>query len=221
VQAHRGPAGRGVSLGRREGSGIAVHPSTCLIVWLLLLVFIQGLEGVPLMVALLALPVLGRPALRHFGQLTWRARWLLLSLFVILAWGAAGDPVWDGPMAATREGLIDASTHVGRLLLVLMAVAVLRQRMSQADLLTGLHQLLEPLRRCRLDADRGLVRLLLVLRYLETMPRPRDWRRLLDLPASDGGEWIELADRHMRTRDYLAIALLVVGIVALFCFRQD
>lgn len=197
-----------------------MHPSTCLIVWLLLLVLLQGLEGVPLMAAILALPVLGRPAWRHFGQLTWRARWLLLSLFVILAWGAAGDPVWDGALAPTREGLVDASTHVGRLLLVLMAVAVLRQRMSQADLLTGLHRLLEPLRCCRLDADRGLVRLLLVLRHLETMPRPRDWRRLLDLPASDAGEWIKLADRRMRTRDYVAIALVVAGAVTLFCFRQ-
>lgn len=221
MQVHRGPAGRGVSLRRREGFGIAVHPSTCLIVWMLLLVFIQGLDGVPLIATILALPVFGRLALRHFGQLTWRARWLFLSLFVILAWGATGDPLWDGALAPTREGLADASTHIGRLLLVLMAVAVLRLRMSQADLLTGLHRLLEPLRRCRLDADRGLVRLLLVLRYLETMPRPRDWRRLLDLPASDECELIELADRRMRVRDYATISVLVAGIVALYYFRQD
>jgi hypothetical protein len=75
-------------------------------------------------------------------------------------------------------------THGGRLLLVLMAVAVLRERMPLADLLTAMHRLLEPLRRCGVDTDRGLVRLLLVLNYIETMPRPRDWRLLLDAPAA-------------------------------------
>jgi len=154
-----------------------VHPSTCLVVWLLVLVAIQGLDGYLLMAALLILPLFGGRALRHCGQLIRGARWLLLSVFVILAWGSAGDPVWTGMMAPSHEGLVDASTHVGRLLLVLMAVAILRVRMSLPELLTGTRRLLEPLRRLGVDPDRGLVRLLLVLRHLETLPRPRDWRR--------------------------------------------
>jgi hypothetical protein len=128
----------------------------------------------------------------------------LLSVFVILAWGGVGDPAWSGMMAPSREGLLDASTHVGRLLLVLMAVAVLRERMPMAELLIATHRLLDPLRRCGLDTDRGLVRLLLVLHYLETMPRPRDWRQLLEPPASSGQrEIFELTDRQLSSRDYL------------------
>jgi hypothetical protein len=65
-----------------------------------------------------------------------------------------------------------------------------------ADLLTATHRLLDPLRRCGLDTDRGLVRLLLVLHYLETMPRPRDWRQLLEPPASSQREVFELTDRR-------------------------
>jgi hypothetical protein len=47
-----------------------------------------------LLAALLILPFFGRPALRRCGQLIRGARWLLLSVFVILAWGGAGDPAW-------------------------------------------------------------------------------------------------------------------------------
>ncbi|KFB66745.1 MAG: hypothetical protein CAPSK01_003683 [Candidatus Accumulibacter vicinus] len=203
-----------------ERSEAVVHPSTCLVVWLLVLVAIQGLDGYLLMAALLILPLFGGRALRHCGQLIRGARWLLLSVFVILAWGSAGDPAWTGAMAPSHEGLVDASTHVGRLLLVLMAVAVLRARMPVADLLTATHRLLEPLRRCGLDADRGLVRLLLVLHYLETMPRPRDWRQLLELPASGHCEAFELADRRLSSRDYWIMIVAVAGILPLVCYWQ-
>ena len=197
-----------------------MHPSARLLVWFLVLVAIQGLEGRLLLAALLVLPLFGRPALRRCGQLIRGARWLLLSVFVILAWGGAGDPAWSGVMAPSREGLVDASTHVGRLLLMLMAVAVLRERMPLADLLTAIHRLLEPLRHCGLDTERGLVRLLLVLRYLETMPRPGDWRQLLDVSASANSEVFELTDRRLSRRDYLIIMIAVASILPVFYFRQ-
>ena len=197
-----------------------MHPSTRLVVWFLMLVLIQNLEGSLLAAALLVLPLCGGPALRRCWQLTWGARWLFLSLFVILAWGGAGEAAWNGPMAPSREGLFDASPHVGRLLLVLMAVAVLRERMSTADLLTGIYRLLEPMRRCGLDSDRGLVRLLLVLNYIETMPKPRDWRMLLDVPASSNSEVFQLVDQPLAVRDYLIIALALVGAVPLLYLVQ-
>ncbi len=197
-----------------------MHPSTRLVVWFLMLVLIQSLEGGLLAAALLLLPFCGGPALRCCWQLTWGARWLFLSLFVILAWAGAGDPAWDGPMAPSLEGLSDALAHIGRLLLVLMAVAVLRARMPLPDLLSGAHCLLEPLRRCGFDVDRGLVRLLLVLRYMETLPRARDWRLLLEVPEQAAGEVFELADRPLCRRDALTITVAVVSIVALFYLRQ-
>ncbi len=197
-----------------------MHPSTRLVVWFLMLVLIQNLEGSQLAAALLVLPLCGGPAMRRCWQLAWGARWLFLSLFVILAWGGAGDPAWNGAMAPSLEGLSDALTHIGRLLLVLMSVTVLRARMPMADLLSGAHRLLGPLRRCGLDADRGLVRLLLVLRYIETMPRARDWRLLLQLPEQSAGEVFELADRPLCRRDYLTITVAVVSILALPYLRQ-
>jgi hypothetical protein len=185
-----------------------------------MLLLSQGMDDRLLMAAILLLPLFGRSVLSRFWQLAWGARWLFLSLFVILAWGGIGEAAWNGPMAPSREGLLDASAHVGRLLMALMAVAVLREWMSTTDLLTGIHRLLEPMRRCGLDSDRGLVRLLLVLNYIETMPKPRDWRMLLDVPASSNSEVFELVDQPLAVRDYLIIALALVGAVPLLYLVQ-
>ena len=196
-----------------------MHPTTHLVVWLLLLVASQCLQGDQLMAALFVLPFFGRAALQRGARLVWRTRWLFLSLFVILAWGAAGEPLWSGVLAPTREGLLDASTHSGRLLLALLAVAVLLERMPVPDLLSATHHLLQPLHRCGVNPERGVVRLLLVLRYLETMPRPSDWRSLLNASASLGDEVIELAERRFSWSDAL-LMLLVAGVVTTFCLRQ-
>ncbi len=90
-----------------------MHPSTRLVVWLLVLVAIQALAGTLLVAALLLLSLSGTAALRRCLQLAWRARWLFVSLSVILAWGGVGDPAWSGPLAPSREGLIEALTQAG------------------------------------------------------------------------------------------------------------
>ena len=196
-----------------------MHPTTHLVVWLLLLVASQCLQGAELMAALSVLPFFGRAALQRGARLVWRTRWLFLSLFIILAWGAAGEPLWSGVPAPTHEGLVDALTHSGRLLFALLAVAVLLEKMPVPELLSATHRLLQPLRRCGVDPERGVVRLLLVLRYLETMPAQRDWRVLLNAPASRGDEVLELSDRRFSWADAL-LMLLVAGVVAAFCLRQ-
>lgn len=72
-----------------RGTEAAVHPSTRLVVWLLVLVTIQALAGTLLVAALLLLSLSGTAALRRCLQLAWRARWLFVSLSVILAWGGS------------------------------------------------------------------------------------------------------------------------------------
>lgn len=196
-----------------------MHPATQLVVWLLLLLASQSLAGRQLLAALLILPFFGVAALRRGALLAWRTRWLFLSLFVILAWGGAGEPVWSGALAPSREGLRDALTHAGRLLLALMAVAALLEWMPVPDLLTATHRLLQPLRCCGLAPERGVVRLLLVMRYIEALPRPRDWRILLEAPVTRTDEVLELADRRFSWVDLL-IMLVAAGGVAAFFFRQ-
>ncbi|QKS28638.1 CbiQ family ECF transporter T component [Accumulibacter sp.] len=192
-----------------------MHPSTLIAAWLFVVVAVQLLAAEMLLAALLLLPLCGTVALRRWLQLVWRARWLLGSLLLILAWGTAGDAVWDFPLAPSTQGLRDAGTHAGRLVLLLMAVVVLRQHLPLPELLSGFYRLLAPLRRCRVDVDRALVRLLLVLDMLDRLPRPADWRALLAAPASGQTQVLELSDRSLSRRDHLLMALLLISLPAL------
>jgi energy-coupling factor transporter transmembrane protein EcfT len=192
-----------------------VHPTTRLILWLLLMLAIQWLEGGMLAVVFLPLLLLGRPVLQRGGRLVRRARWLLVSLFVIFAWGVAGEPLWQGIAAPTWEGLWEALTQLGRLLLMLMTVAAFLESMPLPCLLTATHRMLHPLQRCGIDPDRGMIRLMLVMRYVETLPRPRDWRTLLDAPAASVSEVLEIDEYPLRWLDGLVLFSVAAVLMAL------
>ena len=190
----------------------SVHPMSRLLVWLALLVGVQALSGVGLAAAFALLPLAGRRGLRRGALLAWRARWLLVSLLVILSWGVAGEPLWQGALTPTIEGLREALTHFGRLLLVLFIVAAFLEAMPLPDLLSATHVLLRPLRHLGVDPERGVVRLMLVLRYVETLPRPRDWRALLEAPVSVGCERLEIDCQALRWTDGVIGVLLVAAV---------
>ena len=196
----------------------AVHPATRLIAWLALLIAVQCLSGAVLLAACLFAPLAGARVMRRGGRLIWRTRWLLISLLLVFAWGVAGEPLWSGSLAPTREGVDEALKHLGRLVLVLVSVAAFLEFMPLAELLAATHALLAPLRRLGVDSDRGVVRLMLVLRYVETLPRPRDWKSLLDIPETAACETIEIEHQALRWLDGCVMAGLLGGLV-LFCFR--
>ena len=191
---------------------LSFHPTTRLLVWLALLIGVQALSGAALASAFVLLPLGGARVLRRGARLIWRARWLLASLLLILSWGVAGEPLWPGALAPTVEGLREALTHFGRLLLVLFAVAAFLEAMPLPDLLAATHTLLGPLRHLGLDPDRGVVRLMLVLRYVETLPRPRDWRALLKVPVTAVSERVEVDHPALRWTDYLVCVALVAAV---------
>jgi hypothetical protein len=61
---------------------------------------------------------------------------------------------------------------------------------------------------------------MLVLRYVETLPRPRDWKSLLEIPETESYEsceMIEIDHPAMRWIDGCVMAGLLAGL-ALFCF---
>ena len=192
-----------------------MNPTTRLLLWLEFLIAVQYMNGPVLAGAFLAVPLLGARVWRRAWRLIVRSRWLLVSLFTMMAWGSAGHPLWDGALAPSREGVADAATHLGRLLLVLIAVATLLEAMSVNQLVAALHALTRPWH--RFGAERGVVRLLLVLRYVESLPRPRDWRVLLDAPTPTAAEAIEISVAPLAARDYAltaACALLLGALVA-------
>ncbi|SDH65843.1 energy-coupling factor transporter transmembrane component T [Propionivibrio dicarboxylicus] len=192
-------------------SRFALHPATRLIAWIALLIAVQLLSGVVLGAALVLACLAGRRIVRRGMKLLWRTRWLLASLFVILAWGTAGDPLWPSDHAPTYEGLAQAWMHIGRLLLVLMAVAAFLETMSLPDLLTATHAALAPLRRVGFDPDRGVVRLMLALRYAEDLPRPRDWTVLLDDSVTVDCGSVDIHSQRLGGWDAVVLAAIVLA----------
>ena len=194
---------------------LIVHPTTRLILWLFLLVAVQNLSGNGLAMAALILPIFGVRILRRAGKLVWRIRWLMISLLVIFAWGVAGDPLWDASYAPTHEGLTEGVVRLGRLLLALVVIAAVIETLPLPDLLSAIHVMLKPLRGLGLDPDRGVVRLMLVLRYVETLPHPREWRSLLDVPESNVQEHLEV---NYHPLDWLDYMVMLLGLLVVLSF---
>ena len=194
-----------------------IHPATRLAFWIALLVAVQLLEGTVLLATLLSIPVFGRRVGRRAWRLVWRARWLLLSLFVVFAWGIPGEAVWDdGLLAPTYEGLAEGWRHLGRMLLVLTTVAAFLEFTPLADLLVATRGLLRPFQRLGMNTDSGVVRLMLALRYVETLPRPRDWKVLLEMPELCTSEVVEIEQPVLGYIDGLLIGALGMMVIALF-----
>jgi energy-coupling factor transport system permease protein len=193
-----------------------LHPAHRLGCWLLVVAAIQCLQGVPLLLVLAATPLLGRTNLARWLRLLRRARWLLLTLLLVVAWGVAGEPLWEFASlpAPTYEGIREASTQLGRLVLVLAAVAVLLETTPIDRLMSGVHVLLRPLRVFGLEVDRAVVRLSLALHYAEQMPAAADWKEMLSPTEPTGPQVVHLALPSPQLRDWLtllAAMLLPIG----------
>jgi len=138
------------------------HPAVRLLLWLMLLVFLQhaslsqiGGVGVLLLCS-------GRAVAGYWWRLIKRTLVLLLTLFLVFAYSLAG-----------MEGVREAGLHVLRLLVLLGALAWLSAPMGHQAMMGGLWFLLRPLRWLGVPLDRSVVRLSLVLEALDKQPTRR------------------------------------------------
>lgn len=175
------------------------------------MVAVQCLSGTGLLLAIAALPLLGRAVLVRWLRLLRRARWLLLTLLLVLAWGVPGEPLWEqaGRIAPTYEGLAEAGTQVGRLVLVLAAVASLLETTPIERLMAGAHVLLRPLAGLGLDINRAVVRLSLALHYAEQMPG-RDWKNVLSPIECAAPQTVCLVSSPPQLKDWIALAATAI-----------
>jgi energy-coupling factor transporter transmembrane protein EcfT len=193
----------------------SLHPAHRLCCWFLVIVAVQCLSGAGLLLAAAFLPLLGRASLVRWLRLLRRARWLLLTLLLVLAWGIAGEPLWEeaGWFSPTYEGLTEAGTQLGRLLLVLAAVANLLETTPIERLMAGAHVLLRPLAGLGIDINRAVVRLSLALFYAEQVPS-RHWKNILSPIECVAPQQVCLVAPPPQLRDWLALAataLLAAG----------
>ncbi|MGE5490981.1 MAG: hypothetical protein ACM31P_06855 [Actinomycetota bacterium] len=156
------------------------HPAARLLSWLIAIVALQYLDWTALALFALALGLTGPEVRRRWWILVRRARFLLLTLWLILAYGTPGDAWHDFPWAPTEGGIYEATIHAVRLMLMLGSLGWLFRSLPKERLMAGLWSLVQPLRRVRVDVDRIVVRLALVFDYLEKAPPKGSWRHLLD-----------------------------------------
>ena len=127
-------------------------------------------------------------AFRSFIQFARRGLWLFLSLWLILAYGKAGEPVADLAWAPTLEGISEANLQAVRLLAMLACLAWLLTRLGRNGMVNALWGVLRPLAGLGLDFERLVVRLSLVLDHLKTPLPAGAWKTMLlkeNRPESD------------------------------------
>lgn len=195
-----------------------LHPAARLLIWLLLAVALQ-LTAWP-QLALLGCLLLwsGHSVRAHWWRLLRRTRILLLTLFLVFAYGLPGPTPGGLSWLPSYEGLGEAALHLLRLVVLLGSLAWLLVPLGHRALMGGLWYLLRPLQDLGLPMDRSVVRLSLVLEYMEKMPEKQDWRQWL-LPQPDAGELapVVIALPAWTGRDSLSLlagaALLFSGVM--------
>lgn len=190
-----------------------MHAGSTLFLWVVAVLFVQDAEGwvlAALVAASLAVALLCARA--QCLRLLTRVRFLLLAILALFAWFTPGEAVlMDWPrLSPSREGLLLALTHGGRLAAVVCWVAILVGRMPPDRLVSGLYALARPCGIFGLPAERIALRLLLVLRYAEAARGQhwRDWRGWLNPSTDSEGETVRLL------RERLGVVDLILPLVA-------
>jgi hypothetical protein len=165
--------------------------------------------------ALIAVPAALVWSPSRIRRLLTRTRWLFLSIALLFLFAVPGERLAGlaGDMGMTVEGLSMAAEHLLRLLLLLATLAMLHERLGNHGLVTGLHWLLAPLASWRTMRERIVVRLILVLDYVEGTPAS-DWREWLSPDVAPGLAHLSLETRAAGFRDWLALAAIGVILVA-------
>jgi energy-coupling factor transporter transmembrane protein EcfT len=205
-----------------------LNPATKILLWLALAVGIQRFELLQLAVtsiptALILLFV--RPT--GAWVMLRRSRWLLLSLLVIYAFATPGEPMFPqlGTLSPSFQGLQGGLAQAWRLSLLLSTLALLTHSCPRETLLSGIYQLLRPLRIIGVNPERIGVRLWLTLRYAQHRETERSakndlhsWReelRSATEPTSDAPAQVSLELFAFTWRDatVLTTAALLLGLL--------
>jgi len=195
-----------------------VHPSALLLAWLITVLLVQcvGYSGL----TILAIALLLQPTLwAAWWAYVRRSRWLLFSLWLILAYNTPGEAWLDWPWAPTLEGMAQAHLHGLRLLLMLGCLAWLFARLGSQGLLGGLWGLLRGWRRLGIDTERLVVRVALVLGHLATSTVDRgNWRQMLArMPdAHLGTSTVQIEQVAWRTRDAIVVITAFAGLIGVW-----
>ncbi len=197
-----------------------MHPTSVLLAWLLSVVVVQFLDypglGLVAVGVLLTAPACRGAWWRYLS----RARWLLATLWLILAYNTPGDALADLAWAPTDQGIAEATRHAVRLVVMLGLLAWLFTRLGRDGLVGALWGACLPLRRFGVDTAPFVVRLSLVLENLQTPHARGDWKKMLqtEMVGHEGPDSVSIDLPPWQAADSLlliAIILFICGVVLL------
>jgi hypothetical protein len=189
-----------------------LHPATLLVSWICFALILQaatlsllaGLVVVSLLLAAILAPTRSMRLLR-------RSRWLLLSIGVLFLFFSPGEylPGFAGRIGLTYEGVTHTGEQLGRLLSILLSLALLHERIGTPGLLAGLYKLLGPFP----WRETTVVRLMLVLEFVEDKPVSgwREWLSQGTQPDRAERNHFTLIMPHMRRLDLAVMGGLAVA----------
>lgn len=147
-----------------------------------------------------------------------RIRVLLLAIVVLFAWFTPGTLVIvDFPaLSPTVEGMTLAFEHAGRVVAVVLCVALLMQFLPSERLVGALYALLRPFERMGLPAGRIAVRMLLVLEFVEGRSTG-SWKKWLT-PAKEEASLrpVPMPVEPFRGRDWLILSFGLATLLSLW-----
>ena len=194
-----------------------MHSGVLILLWLGGVTFIQFVSPESLLIVTTALALAAARCCPDRSMLLLRRiRYLLLAIVIVFAGLTPGEALFvDWPeLSPSREGVVLALEHAGRILSVVFCVSILMQSMSISRLVGGLHALLRPFEVVGFPADRVAVRTLLVLTYVNAERVP-DWKTWLRDDAEVAGAPIVVARETVGLREVVLIlaagGVLVVG----------
>jgi energy-coupling factor transporter transmembrane protein EcfT len=194
-----------------------MHSGLLILLWMAGLAFLQLLSLAALLSAVAGCTLAALAlAPRRGWRLLKRVRFLLLAIVVLFGGFTPGEALFvNWPIVSpSREGAVLALEHAARIVAVVMCVAVLMERLPVHRMVSAIHALLRPFEAFGFPASRVAVRLLLVLRLVES-GAPKGWQSWLHDVEDEPGEAIEVVRERLGMRDVGAVAAFAVVIAVL------
>ena len=193
-----------------------MHSGILIVAWMAGVAVIQVLSPVWLLVALGGCALAAwQFAPARSARLMRRVRYLLIAILVLFAGFTPGEALWaELPLLSpSREGAMLAAEHAGRLIAVVLCVALLLEGLPVSRLVSGLYALLRPFRLVGMPAERLAVRLMLVLRYVESAPHTswESWLQQNGVRENDAGELIVIRRERIAAKEIALLGLVVVA----------
>ncbi|PKO45092.1 MAG: hypothetical protein CVU29_09275 [Betaproteobacteria bacterium HGW-Betaproteobacteria-22] len=159
----------------------------------------------------------------HFFRALKRMRWLLVSILVIYAYLTPGELLPYLPMnySPTYEGLAHGLLQIARLVVALAVLSILLASTKKEVLMSGLTMALRPLAALGFDVRRFSVRLLLTLKYVETLALNQsvkfNFNHFGDVEqyilANEALDVIVFPERSLALTDYMVLCVMAITLV--------